>query len=91
MLKLRKYGVMMSNSNTQSFEEMMKELENIVQKLDNENVSLEESLNLYQRGMKLSATCDETLKDAEKKVNELMADEQTDNNDDVVKEDNENE
>ncbi|MDW8565082.1 MULTISPECIES: exodeoxyribonuclease VII small subunit [Staphylococcus] len=81
----------MSNSNTQSFEEMMKELENIVQKLDNENVSLEESLNLYQRGMKLSATCDETLKDAEKKVNELMADEQTDNNDDVVKEDNENE
>ncbi len=82
---------MMSNSNAQSFEEMMKELENIVQKLDNENVSLEESLNLYQRGMKLSATCDETLKDAEKKVNELMADEHTDNNDDVVKEDNENE
>lgn len=82
---------MMSNNNTQSFEEMMKELENIVHKLDNENVSLEESLNLYQRGMKLSATCDETLKDAEKKVNELMADEHTDNNDDVVKEDNENE
>ncbi|WP_436960358.1 exodeoxyribonuclease VII small subunit [Staphylococcus xylosus] len=81
----------MSNSNTQSFEEMMKELENIVHKLDNEYVSLEESLNLYQRGMKLSATCDETLKDAEKKVNELMADEHTDNNDDVVKEDNENE
>ena len=48
----------MSNSNTQSFEEMMKELETIVQKLDNENVSLEESLNLYQRGMKLLATCD---------------------------------
>jgi exodeoxyribonuclease VII small subunit len=65
---------MMSNSNTQSFEEMMKELEDIVQKLDNENVSLEESLNLYQRGMKLSATCDETLKDAEKKVNELISD-----------------
>lgn len=63
----------MSNSNTQSFEEMMKELEDIVQKLDNENVSLEESLNLYQRGMKLSATCDETLRDAEK-VNELMSD-----------------
>lgn len=64
----------MSNSNAQSFEEMMKELEDIVQKLDNENVSLEESLNLYQRGMKLSATCDETLKDAEKKVNELISD-----------------
>ncbi|PTE80075.1 exodeoxyribonuclease VII small subunit [Staphylococcus equorum] len=69
----------MSNSNSQSFEEMMKELEGIVQKLDNENVSLEESLNLYQRGMKLSATCDETLKDAEKKVNELMTNENVEN------------
>lgn len=69
----------MSNSNSQSFEEMMKELEGIVQKLHNENVSLEESLNLYQRGMKLSATCDETLKDAEKKVNELMTDENVEN------------
>ena len=63
---------MMSNSNTQSFEEMMEELETIVQKLDNENVSLEESLELYQRGMKLSASCDETLKNAEQKVNELI-------------------
>ena len=83
MHKLRKLGVMMTNEN-QSFEDMMKELENIVQKLDNENVSLEESLNLYQRGMKLSANCDETLKEAEQKVNELMTEnneEQTNSND----------
>ena len=53
----------------QSFEEMMQELESIVQKLDNETVSLEESLDLYQRGMKLSTACDSTLKDAEKKMN----------------------
>lgn len=58
--------------NEQSFENMMEELENIVKKLDNETVSLEEALDLYQRGMKLSASCDETLKNAEKKVNELM-------------------
>ncbi|WP_251943927.1 exodeoxyribonuclease VII small subunit [Staphylococcus sp. Marseille-Q5304] len=73
----------MTNEN-QSFEDMMKELENIIQKLDNENVSLEESLNLYQRGMKLSANCDETLKEAEQKVNELMTEnneEQTNSND----------
>lgn len=50
----------------------MEELEGIVRKLDNEAVSLEDALNLYQRGMKLSAACDETLKNAEKKVNELM-------------------
>ncbi|RIN43561.1 exodeoxyribonuclease VII small subunit [Staphylococcus simulans] len=59
-------------SNEQSFENMMEDLENIVKKLDNETVSLEEALDLYQRGMKLSASCDETLKNAEKKVNELM-------------------
>ncbi|WP_105992715.1 exodeoxyribonuclease VII small subunit [Staphylococcus simulans] len=59
-------------SNNQSFENMMEELEGIVKKLDNEAVSLEDALNFYQRGMKLSAACDETLKNAEKKVNELM-------------------
>ena len=57
----------MSNENNQSFEDMMTELEGIVQKLDNENVSLEDSLSLYQRGMTLSAKCDETLKDLNKK------------------------
>ena len=64
---------------SQSFEEMMKELESIVNKLDNETVSLEESLDLYQRGMKLSASCNETLKNAEEKVNELVKDEASNN------------
>ncbi|PNZ96539.1 exodeoxyribonuclease VII small subunit [Staphylococcus carnosus] len=61
-------------SNKQTFEEMMEELESIVKKLDNEAVSLEDALDLYQKGMKLSASCDETLKNAEKKVNQLMKD-----------------
>ena len=74
---VKKVSVNMSKDQ-QSFEEMMQELENIVQKLDNETVSLEESLELYQRGMKLSATCDATLKDAEKKVNQLIKDEAED-------------
>nr|WP_206125385.1 exodeoxyribonuclease VII small subunit [Staphylococcus debuckii] len=66
-------------SNNQTFEEMMEELETIVKKLDNEAVSLEDALELYQKGMKLSASCDKTLKDAEKKVNQLMK-----NNDEEV-------
>lgn len=81
---------MMTNK-SQSFEEMMKELENIVQKLDNENVSLEESLNLYQRGMTLSANCDETLKNAEKKVNELMSEENVEGDEETEKEENHDE
>ena len=62
----------------QSFEEMMQELENIVQKLDNETVSLEESLELYQRGMKLSQHVMQHLKIFEKKVNQLIKDEAED-------------
>lgn len=46
-------------------------------KLDNETVSLEESLDLYQRGMKLSAACDTTLK-CRKKVNDLIKEEAED-------------
>ncbi|CAM3072238.1 exodeoxyribonuclease VII small subunit [Staphylococcus argensis] len=69
----------MMSEEKQSFEEMMKELESIVNKLDNETVSLEESLDLYQRGMKLSASCNETLKNAEEKVNELVKDEASNN------------
>ena len=63
---VEKVGKMMSEEK-QSFEEMMKELESIVNKLDNETVSLEESLDLYQRGMKLSASCNETLKTQKRK------------------------
>lgn len=69
----------MMSEEKQSFEEMMKELESIVNKLDNETVLLEESLDLYQRGMKLSASCNETLKNAEEKVNELVKDEASNN------------
>ena len=62
-------------SKAQNFESMMQELETIVKKLDNETVSLEEALELYQRGIKLSTECDQTLKNAEQKVNELIKEE----------------
>ncbi|EIE3612140.1 exodeoxyribonuclease VII small subunit [Staphylococcus pseudintermedius] len=55
-----------------SFEEMMKELENIVNQLDHDTISLEKSLELYQQGIALSKSCKKTLSDAEKKVAELM-------------------
>ena len=37
-----------------SFEEMMQELESIVNQLDNDTISLEKSLELYQKGIALS-------------------------------------
>ncbi|GGI39960.1 exodeoxyribonuclease 7 small subunit [Mammaliicoccus stepanovicii] len=56
----------------QTFEEMMVELEKVVGKLDEENISLEESIELYQRGIELSSKCETKLKEAEEKVNKLV-------------------
>lgn len=67
-----------------NFEEMMKELETIVNKLDNDSISLEESMELYQKGMVLSKSCEKTLKEAEEKVAKLMENEAVSNDESEV-------
>ncbi|RIM09003.1 exodeoxyribonuclease VII small subunit [Staphylococcus chromogenes] len=67
-----------------NFEEMMKELETIVNKLDNDSISLEESMELYQKGMTLSKSCEKTLKEAEEKVAKLMENEAVSNDESEV-------
>ena len=62
---------------TLSFEEKMKKLEDIIQKLDSDEVQLEESLSLYKEGINLSKECDEILKNAQLEIEELEG-----NNDD---------
>ena len=54
-----------------NFEESMKSLEKIVEKLEVGNQSLEQSLNLFEEGVEISKKLNEHLKDAEKKVNIL--------------------
>ncbi len=64
--------------NELSFEEALEQLEEIVQRLENEEVSLEESVNLYERGMELSKYCTDSLEQAEQrieKVNEKLNEE----------------
>ncbi|KAA1040128.1 exodeoxyribonuclease VII small subunit [Macrococcus equipercicus] len=56
-----------------NFETMMTELESIVNKLDNDKVSLEESIQLYEQGIKLSKACQQQLSEAEKKINQVSA------------------
>lgn len=62
----------------QTFEMKMTRLESIVKSLDEEEVSLEKSLELYQEGIKLSQECDNILKNAELKVEELNKDNESD-------------
>ncbi len=54
-----------------SFEQLYEELETTVQKLEAGNLTLDESLALYERGMELARQCGELLDRAELRITEL--------------------
>lgn len=54
------------------FEEVMKRLEQIVSSLEKGNLPLDESLKVFEEGVKLSKNCLRILDDAEKKVEILL-------------------
>ncbi len=58
-----------------SFEDALKELEEIVQKLENGDAALEDSISLYERGAALKAHCEARLKAAREKVEKIILDE----------------
>ena len=51
-----------------TFEESMTELEKIVTKLEAGDVTLDDSIELFEEGIKLAKSCQKKLDDAEKKV-----------------------
>ncbi|TGK53535.1 exodeoxyribonuclease VII small subunit [Leptospira congkakensis] len=51
-----------------SFEEALRELEDIAEKLERGTLSLEDSIKAYERGMELKKICSERLVDAEAKI-----------------------
>jgi exodeoxyribonuclease VII small subunit len=55
-----------------TFEQSMEELERIVGRLEEGDVQLEESIRLFQEGMKLSKTCHDKLQSVEKQMDELL-------------------
>ncbi|MFN3889414.1 MAG: exodeoxyribonuclease VII small subunit [Beijerinckiaceae bacterium] len=54
-----------------NFEDALKELESIVTRLEGGQVSLEESISLYERGEKLKQRCETLLKDAEMRIEKI--------------------
>ena len=54
------------------FETALRELETLVEKMERGDLSLEDSLNYFERGVILSRTCQQALKSAEQKVEILM-------------------
>jgi exodeoxyribonuclease VII small subunit len=57
-----------------TFEESMKQLEQIVEELESGNLPLEKTLKKFEEGVKLSKACNKKLDEIEKKVTILMED-----------------
>jgi len=59
-----------------NFEKALADLENIVQRLDENDLSLDESLSLFEEGIKLSRFCSQKLDSVEDKVEILLRDDE---------------
>ena len=55
-----------------SFEESLKQLEEIVKKLEVGDVPLDDAIEEFHKAMKLSKVCDEKLKNAEEAITKLV-------------------
>lgn len=64
------------NQNNLTFEEGMQRLEQIVRKMEQGDLPLEESLKLFREGTDLVASCGKLLDDAELQIKKIMTDEQ---------------
>lgn len=56
----------------QSFETNLKELEGVVKALESGEISLDEMLELYEKGIRLTKECTDALDSAEQKITVLM-------------------
>ena len=59
---------------TETFDTILKELQGVVQRLESEELPLEDSLKAFERGMELSRRGQRILDDAERRVEVLLRD-----------------
>jgi exodeoxyribonuclease VII small subunit len=57
------------------FEDQLAKLEEIVAKLEDESVGLEQALDLFEGGMELARSCRTRLEEVEHRVTQLLEDE----------------
>ena len=65
-------GRVAKKSSLPDFEAALTELEKIVEKMESGEQSLEEALAAFQRGIELTRTCQQGLKEAEQRVDKLL-------------------
>jgi exodeoxyribonuclease VII small subunit len=64
----------MAARRTNEFEKAFQDLEKIVQRLEGEELPLDESLQLFEQGIRLSRFCHQRLEEVEKKIELILAD-----------------
>lgn len=62
----------MESKKTENFEESIKKLEEIVTELEKGELNLDESVEKFEEGMKISKECNNMLQNAEKRISILL-------------------
>ena len=65
---------MAARGSSNEFEKSFQQLEKIVQRLEAEELPLDESLQLFEEGIRLSRFCHQRLEEVEKKIELILAD-----------------
>lgn len=55
-----------------NFEQSLEELETLVEAMESGDLTLEESMEYFERGIRLTRSCQQSLADAEQKIKILM-------------------
>ncbi|RNI14167.1 exodeoxyribonuclease VII small subunit [Methanohalophilus sp. RSK] len=63
---------MSSNTENKNFEDSLLELEDIVERLENGQISLQESMEMFERGIKLAGICNHILQESEQRIEQLI-------------------
>lgn len=58
----------MTEKKKENLEEMFKDLEELIGKMENEEITLEQTFDLYNNGMELLKKCNLSIDEVEKKV-----------------------
>ena len=72
LLTLRRTKKTLKDLLLQNFEQSLKQLENIVAQMERGDISLEESIKLFEEGTRLAEQCKQQLAEAEGKVEILI-------------------
>ncbi len=59
------------NKKNISFEDALKELEQIVDNLNNDELDLDKAISAYEKGMRLKKICEERLREAKLRIDNI--------------------